>query len=371
MKKLLICTGLMLNFSASAQVKDWKIGAVLDLAYTSKELGLGQRQAGLALGHSDIMANGPLGAYLSGQVGVAAHSHEKKYEAELEEAWLQSRALPFGLQARIGRFGSQIGYQNEQHPHADDFSERPLVYRSFLGGHWFDDGLRLNWTAPTALYLNLGAELFRGNQLVQEAMPTRQLGVGTLTAKLGGDIGLSHSWQLGLSRVHNRREALQEDAHEHEGEAHEEHHHAHGALYQGKQMWMADFTWKWAPDGNNQREQIKMNAEFARVSQLNRFAKPSDKHVASSIRLVWRFDPSWEIGGRMDRLNVSTPHGDHFHPGRLKEESVMLAWKQSHRQVVRLQVTQQRDAYGMDHVTKRSVQLQTIFSFGAHGAHSF
>lgn len=378
MKKILICASMMLSAPVMAQVKDWKLGAVLDVAYTSKELGLGQRQSGLALGHSDVMAQGPLGDYFSAQFGVATHSHEKKIETELEEAWLQTRALPFGLQARVGRFGSQIGYQNEQHPHADDFSERPLLYRAFLGGHWFDDGLRLNWTAPTALYLSFGAEVFRGKQLVQEAMPSPQFGIGTLTAKLGGDVGLSHSWQVGLSRVHNKREAMLEDEHaEHEGEEHGEeehgegHNHAHGALFQGKKMWMADLTWKWSPDGNNQREQIKFNAEFARVSQLNRFASPSDKHYASSISLVWRFDPSWEIGGRMDRLKVSTPHGDHFHPGRLKEDSVSLAWKQSHRQVVRLQVAQQRDAYGMENVTKRSVQLQTIFSFGAHGAHTF
>ena len=67
MKKMFICASLMLSAPVMAQMKDWKLGAVLDVAYTSKELGLGQRQSGLALGHSDVMAQGPLGDYFSAQ----------------------------------------------------------------------------------------------------------------------------------------------------------------------------------------------------------------------------------------------------------------------------------------------------------------
>jgi hypothetical protein len=377
MKKLLFCTSVLMSLpiTAAAQSNDWKIGAVLDLAHTSKELGLGQRQQGFALGHSDVMANGTLGEYVGAQIGAAVHSHDKKYEMELEEAWLQTRTLPFGLQARMGRFPSQIGYLNEQHPHADDFVERPLLYRSFLGGHWFDDGVRLNWTAPTDFYLNVGVEAFRGNQLIQESQPAPQLGIATFNAKLGADINTSHSWQVGFSYLLNRRNALLEDEHEdehgHEGEDHHDHNHAHGAQYYGKKLWLTDFTWKWAPDGNNQREQVKFNAEFARVTEINPFASKSDIHQASAISVVWRFLPSWEVGARTDFLKVSTPHGDHFHKGQLRENSVMLTWKQTHRQVVRLQIAQQRDAKGMEHVTKQSIQLQTIFSFGAHGAHSY
>ena len=51
---------------------------------------------------------------------------------------------------------------------ADDFVERPLLYRAFLGGHWNDDGLRLNLTLPTATYWMVGAEAFRGRRLVAE-----------------------------------------------------------------------------------------------------------------------------------------------------------------------------------------------------------
>ncbi len=351
----------------------WEFGAVLDVAHTTRPLALGQREQGLALGHSDGVARGSLGRHFSAQIGAAAHSHDGKLEAELEEAWIQTRTLPAGLQVRVGRFGSQIGYLNEQHPHADDFVERPLLYRAFLGGHWFDDGLRLNWTAPTPFYLSLGTEIFRGEQLVQQTASSKSSGAMTLTAKLGADLNDSHSWQLGLSHLRNNREAALEEEHDEDmaaGYGHE-HAHAHGAQFSGAKTSMVDFTWKWAPGGNNRQQQVRVNAEWARVTDLNRFARSSDRHEAGSLGLVWRFAPSWEVGARTDWLQVRIPHGNHFHGGKLRENAVMLAWKPTHMQTVRLQFTQQGQAQGIEDAAKRSVQLQYVLAFGAHGAHSY
>jgi hypothetical protein len=352
----------------------WQAGAVLDLSATSRELALGQRDKGLNLGHSDLSAYGPLGRHLEAQFTAAVHTAERKLEGELEEAWLQTRTLPGGLQLRAGRFSSQLGYLNEQHPHADDFVDRPLLYRAFLGGHWFDDGLRLNWTAPTDLYLRLGAEVFRGKQLVKEAASVRRPGAAVLSAKAGGDLGTSHSWQAGLSLLHNRREAAVE-GHEEEEEGgeehgHEEHAHAHGAAFSGRRMWIGELAWKWAPDGNNSREQLRVAYEFAQVRDLNRFATSSDRHTAQYLSVVYRFASVWEVGARHDILRVRTPHEDHFDDGRLRESALMLAWKPSHAQTLRLQFTRQHDGGGFAQAA-RAVQLQYILSFGAHASHTF
>jgi hypothetical protein len=353
--------------------RGWEVGAVLDVAHTSRMLALGQREQGLALGHSDVSVRGPLGAWLSAQATVSAHQHDGKLEAHVEEAWLQTRSLPAGLQLRAGRFASQIGYLNEQHPHADDFVERPLLYRAFLGGHWFDDGLRLNWTAPTPFYLRLGAEVFRGRQLVEEAASARRPGAVTLGAKLGGDIGDNHSWQFGASYLHNRREAAVEDepAEGGEGDHDHAHDHAHGARFGGRKNWYFDAAWKWAPEGNNRQQQLKVVGEVAQITDLNRFADGDDRHRAASLSVVWRFRQDWEVGARTDWLRVRMPHGDHFHSGRLAEDALMVAWKPSHMQALRLQFTSQRDAKDFEDVAKRAVQLQYVLAFGAHGAHSF
>lgn len=379
MKRILFAAAAAASLSAQAQEKGWEVGTVLDAAHTTRELALGKRDQGLALGHSDVIVRGPVGPHFSAQLGAVAHQDEGRIETEIEEAWLQTRGLPGGFQARAGRFSSQIGYLNEQHQHADDFVERPLLYRAFLGGHWFDDGLRLNWTAPTPFYLTFGTEVFRGRQLIEEAASSRSPGAITLSMKVGNDIGTSHSWQLGASYLHNRREAALEEAHEeegHEGEEHgleEElgHDHAHGAAFSGKRMYMLDAAWKWAPDGNNRQQQLKLVGEYARVTEPNRFADSSDYHEALSLSAVWRFSQEWEVGARTDWLKAKLPHEDHFDDARLREHALMLAWKPTHRQVLRLQYTTQPRAEGFEDRSSRTVQLQYVLSFGAHGAHSF
>ncbi|MFT3666413.1 hypothetical protein [Piscinibacter sp.] len=362
--------------SACAQAQpdaEWKFGAVLDVTQTSRALALGGRDSGLQLGHSDLSAAGPVGGHLRAQLTATVATHEGAVEKGIEEAWLETTTLPAGLQLRAGRFASQIGYLNSQHPHADDFVERPLLYRAFFGGHWNDDGLRINWTAPTDMYWMFGVEALRGKRLVQQAVgsPPRA-GVVTLVSKLGGDFDGANSWQLGLSHIRNRREAAVEDEHDHDDEQEHEHaHHHHGAQFNGRRTWMVDATWKWAPNGNNRERQLRVTFEAARIEGLNRHATSRDRQEANGLALVWRFDPSWEVGGRTDWLRVRMPHGEHFHGGLLREASLMLAWKPSHMQSLRLQYTAQRDAVEFENPSRRTIQLQYVLAFGAHGAHSF
>ena len=362
--------------AAARSLGEWEFGAVLDLTQTSRALALGGRDRGLQLGHSDLTASGPLGTQLKAHLGAVLATHEGRLERGVEEAWLETTRLPGGLQVRAGRFASQIGYLNQQHPHADDFVERPLLYRAFFGGHWNDDGLRLNWTAPTPFYLMLGLEALRGKRLVQEAVPPpRRLGVTTFVLKTGADLGRSHSWQLGLSHVRNTREAVTE-GHEEDGphgmHDHEhDHAHAHGAQFSGRRTWMIDAVWKWAPGGNYRGQQVRAVFEAARISGINRFATSKDRHESNALALVWRLRPSWEVGARADWLRVRAPHGEHFHGALLRERSLMLAWKPSHMQSLRLQVTGQRDAVEFDNPARRAWQLQYVLAFGAHGAHAF
>lgn len=375
--KLLPLSLCLLAGAAQAQsAKDWQFGAVLDLTQTSRPLATGLREQGLKLGHSDLSASGPLGPWLRAQVGAVFASHDGELEKGFEEVYVETTALPAGLQLRAGRFASQIGNLNQQHMHADDFSERPLLYRAFFGNHWNDDGLRLNWVLPTDFYWMVGAEAFRGKKLVEEMaedLRERKPGVATLVTKFGADINRSHSWQMGVSYIHNRREAALEDEHDHGHEEGEEHAHAHshGASFTGRKTWMVDAIWKWAPNGNNREQQLRVSVEAARITGLNRFAGSNDQHEAQAIAAVWRFNPSWEVGARSDWLRVSQPHGDHFHKGRLREQSLMLAWKPSHMQMLRLQVSRQRDAVEFEEPSKRSVFLQYVIAFGAHGAHSY
>lgn len=361
----------------------WQFGAVLDTAYMSQGLPLGLRDKGLGLGHSDLLARGSLGRHLAGEAIVVGATHEGHLEHKVEKFFVQTRTLPAGLQARAGRFASQVGYLNEQHPHADDFVERPAMYRAFLGHHYFDDGVRLNWTAPTPFYLQLGLEALSGRQLSPEGERRSRSGVTTFSSKFGSDIGTNQAWQAGASVLINRRaSATAHDEHgdEHGHTVHHDDHgdghgaghaHGHGAAFAGRRLAMFDLAWKWAPNGNPRQQQLRVVLEHARLSGLQDAALIGRRHEGSSLSVVWRFRPDFEAGVRADRLRAAYAHDDHFDQARLNEQAMMLAYKPSHRQTLRLQWTTNRDVQGFDPVGRRLVSLQYVVAFGAHGAHSF
>ncbi|WP_334166012.1 hypothetical protein [Tepidimonas sp.] len=349
----------------------WTFGGVLDVSASSRSHPLGARDRGLSLGHSDVTIAGPLGSAFDLRLTGAAHTHERKLEAHVEEVSLTTRTLPFGLQLKAGRFASQLGYLNEQHPHADDFIERPLPYRAFFGQHWFDDGVRLNWTAPTETYLRLGAEAFRGRQLVPEAASARRPGVLVFSARTGSDLGASMSWQAGASWIDNRREAALEHEHDDAGADGHDHAHAHGAAFSGRRGMVLDAVWKWAPGGNAKNEQVRLAGEYVRINRPNRFARSSDRHAGGYLSLVYRFQPAWEAGVSAGWLDVRIPHDEHFHPGRLREASIMLAYKPGHLQSYRLQATRVSGARGFGEVPAWRVGVQVVLAIGAHPAHSY
>lgn len=367
------CPAAVLSLSiaatASAQSSSgWQWGAVLDATHSTHVLAEGGRDRGLQLGHSDLMVSGPLGPQFKARLAAVFSTHEGAVEKGVEEAWLETTRLPAGLQLRAGRFASQIGYLNQQHPHADDFVERPLLYRSFLGGHWNDDGLRLTWTAPTPFYLMVGAEAFAGKRLVDPAQPgAPRVGAQTLAVKVGADFDRSNSWQLGWSQLYNRRQAVLQE-HGDEEDAHAPH---HGARFSGRRMSVLDLTWKWAPGGDARHRQLRLGVEAAQIRGIAGAEASGARHEAHAIALVWRWHSQWELGARLDALRARVVHEDELELARLKERSLMLAYKPSHLQTLRLQYTTQLQAQGVENPARRALQLQYVLGFGAHPAHAY
>jgi hypothetical protein len=146
--------------------------------------------------------------------------------------------------------------------------------------------------------------------------------------------------------------------------------HAHGASYSGRRMWLGDVTWKWAPQGNNRQQQVRVSLEHAVIKDLNRYATDSDRHHATYLSAVWRFAPAWETGVRVDQLRVRDPHEESFEDGRLREAALMLAYKPSHAHTLRVQFSRQKDRGGFADAT-RALQIQYVMHLGAHAAHAY
>lgn len=365
----------------ASEEDDWEAGVVLDAAQTSKKLALGYRDKNLGMGHSDLFLRGPLGHALSAEATLAAHTVDGRLEHHTDKFLVRTRTLPAGLSAVAGRFASQIGAINEQHPHADDFTERPLIYRGFLGNHWVDDGLRLNWRIPAALDLRLGVEAFSGQRLIRESQGSSNLGALTFSLKTGGSLGTNSYWGFGVSHLNNRRQA---EVHDHVAGA-EGHGHVHGAEFSGRRLWLTDAAYRWAPSGNPEDRQLSLTWEQASVSRIHP-ESGALHHAGSSLGAVWRFRSAWEIGARTDWLRVNKPElhdadGDgvgetlEFSAGRLREHAVMLAFRPSHMRTYRLQVTRQQvsGAQGAELFPRpaaHAIQFQVVLGFMAIGEHA-
>jgi hypothetical protein len=172
--------------------------------------GHGGDERGFSLDHSELVVSANINPYFRGLMNVAL----KDGEAEVEEAYFQTLGLGRGFTLKGGRFLSGIGYLNEQHPHAWDFADAPLMVKALFGEHYGQDGLQLKWVAPTDLFMEFGAELGRGAGFPGTDRNKNSAGAGALFAHVGGDVGRSHAWRAGLSWLTTRareREAHFED----------------------------------------------------------------------------------------------------------------------------------------------------------------
>ncbi len=156
----------------------------------------------------------------------------------------------------FGRFLSSIGYLNDQHQHAWDFYDAPLPYQAFLGGQFRSDGLQLKWVAPTDTFVELGGEIGDGASFPGAQRNSNGIGSVATYVHAGGDIGNSNSWRAGLSYLGLRpqdREYLQATT---DG--------TDATLgFSGKsQLAIADFVWKYAPNGNALDTNFKLQGEY-------------------------------------------------------------------------------------------------------------
>jgi hypothetical protein len=334
---------------------------------TAGEAGLAPE--GLSLAETEISMSANVDDKFTAKLTLPVAVEDGDVSVELEEAWVETMTLPAGLAIRMGRIMSEIGYMNDRHFHSWDFVDQPLAYQAFLGGQYIDDGMQFRWMAPTDFYLELGAEVFRGGSYPAEGKPGSLVGSTTLSAKTGGDIGFSNSWLVGFSW-------LQADA-----EGRESGDEDNPLLFSGNtDVYIADFVWKWSPNGNSRQENLKFQAEYLWRSEDGDYSLPDgvagpwdNDQSGWYAQLVYQPIPRWRVGARYDRLSgdfsdqvwAGTPlYPAGSDPSRY---SLMVDWSNSEFSRLRFQYNHDQASEQTDN----QFGLQYIFSIGAHGAHSF
>jgi hypothetical protein len=325
------------------------------------EAGLPPR--GFSIGESEISFAANIDPELAGFLDI---SFDDANNPNVEEAYITTKDLPDGFTIKAGRFLSGIGYINERHAHDWSFSDAPLPYRAFLGNQYGDDGIQVRWLAPTDIFLEFGAELFRGDAF--PAAGAAHNGVGTETAFVhtGDDINESSSWLAALSYLHSGAEDRTTD----------DPLFARTDHFTGNDdLGILSLVYKWAPGGNPTVQNLIVSGEgfYGREKGLFDDVPISQSRDGFYVQGVYQFRPQWSVGVRYAQVNASgvsplladTVLDDFGHSPRA--ETALLEYDTSEFGRLRLQYT--HDDAGLK--TDDELLLQYTVIYGPHGAHRY
>lgn len=367
------------------------------------------RNQGFTLQQTELSFTGAVDPYFTGEAHIIASTGG----LELEEAFMTTSSLPWGLQLEMGYFFTEFGRINPQHPHQWDWMDQPVVNTRMFGGEGLrSPGFRLGWLTP----LPWSSELHFGMQNADEGELTQSFISGEPPGgrpSTGRDVdGLTellylgrwaNSWEmtpettalLGVSGLYGPNDTGND-----------------GRTW----IYGADLTIKWRPRNNFrgwpfvrwQTEIIKRDFtadwfiagtagggdgggddghdhgdgggedEEAEDEFDEDLASDILRDVGAYTQVVYGFRPGWATGLRLEYASGSGASIIDGSPGDRSDDpnradrfraSPLLTWWPTHFSRLRLQ-------YNLDwsdqlHDTEHTFWLGAEILYGAHAAHNF
>ena len=340
------------------------------------------QQRGFNARNAEIALDGAVDPYFQGFANIVLKlDNNNETEIELEEAFLQTTSLPYGLQVKGGQFFDAFGRINATHPHVWEFADAPLVNGRLLG----PDGLRgvgaqVSWTLPTPWYAQL---IF--------AVQNGRGGTGYSFRNPGED-GLIFdriTIDRDASALHDMLYVPRLETSFNPSDTQTVLLGASGAFGMNDtgtdnhtQIYGADFLYKWKsshaeggfPFVKWQTEVLYRRFEAGRGLDNSFPVEETFKDWGLYSQALWGFKKGWVVGIRGDYLHMeeSAFTADDTRQSRSRI-SANLTWYPTEFSKIRLQ-------YNHDFLEENqflasrdvdSVFLQFEFILGAHGAHKF
>jgi hypothetical protein len=360
----------------SKDPETWQLGGFIP---GGEEAGPGER--GFGIGESELTLSANIDPYFSGYFAAAISPDN---EIGIEEAHIQNTGLVPGMTMKFGRFLTALGYQNEQHAHAWDFTDLPLLHQAFLGGQYSDEGIQVRYVAATALFLEFGAEGGRGAEFPGTTQRKNGGNGAGAFIHIGDDVGASNSYRAGLSYRQVRAAERTYDDVESTGTG------ITNAFTGTSKLWGADFVWKWAPNGDPSARSFKFQAEYFQRKEGGELAFNSggvmgpaagmgsydSKQSGWYAQAVYQFMPRWRVGARYDQLDSGNTSIGLVNNGTLSAADFPVLAAHDPKRMSAMadfspsEFSRLRDQSRFSG-TDNQVVLQYIMSLGAHGAHKF
>ncbi len=340
------------------------------------------QQRGFNARNAEIAIDGAVDPYFEGFANIVLKlDNNNETEIELEEAFLQTTGLPFGLQLKGGQFFDAFGRINATHPHTWDFADSPLVNGRLLG----PDGLRgvgaqISWTVPVSWYSqvlfavqngrgdtgysfrNPGDDgVFYGRETIDREQSALRDFVFVPRWENSFNLSETQTILIGASGAFGSNDT---------------------GAHSDTQIYGGDLLYKWKsaraeggfPFVKWQTEAMYRRFEAGRgLDDSFPIAETFDDWGMYS-QVVWGFKKGWVVGLRGDYLFMEdSPYTDDFTRQTRARISANLTWYPTEFSKLRLQ-------YNHDFLDANeflagrdvdSVFFQFEFILGAHGAHKF
>jgi hypothetical protein len=339
-------------------------------------------EEGFNLRHLELHLSAEVDPYFRGWAVAAVSEHN----AEIEEAVIQTIALPGGLQLQGGKFFSNFGRINAIHAHAWDFVDRPLIFELTLGDHGLNDkGIQASWLAPLVrMHLLAGIEAFQG----ENETSFRHIGHGPLPdkngprlyvgwLKFGPELPDAHGLQFGFSGA----TGVHQEAHDGSGDGLHDH-----WLDGDSRFYGFDLVYKyddaraygrgdWIFQGEYlyRKKKLDLVRHDLRPDLVgNKRIDEQDGYYVQAVYGIW---PRWRAGLRMDQVGLTNkagfPNGNRLSYDDSSRISGMIDFSPSEFSRLRLQFSNGRYAADDHKEDAWQVFFQCVISLGTHGAHTF
>ena len=264
--------------------------------------------------------------------------HMRAADFEIDEAYVSTRDLPYGLKVKVGKFKSAFGRYNEKHQHAWEFSEQPLVYSGFFGPEGLSDpGVQLQWVAPTDTYLMLGIEAMQGTN-EQSFAYAKTNNLYNTYVKSSVDLTDDTSVLAGASYIHGKNLEGNTDI------------YAADLTVQTQLDSYRSLAWQSEYMYRNREQDIKTGRQDGMYTQL-----------------VYDINQNYSMGARYDIL-MKNNLGDK----NLDMYTAMIEYKPFEFSRLRLEYSLDKSKYyGGEQKDVQQLMLELNIAVGAHGAHSY
>jgi hypothetical protein len=267
-----------------------------------------------------------------------------KFSGELEEAYIKLYRLPYGFEAKAGRFIHDLGLQGNLHLHDWDFTNSDLVTALFLGEEGIlTDGAELSWYYIYENYGVIGLTLAHGDVI-----------------ESGDDAEFTDAVTSVRSTVHH----YVDDFTQHFFGVSA----AQGANGFGRknQVIGFDYTYSWSDSRSvvwNKSVDTSFQIMRRNVQWQEGSARGEDHQLAFSATSIYHFTENWELSSRAEWVEAIYSGNEYQENERFRLSSALtraFTMIEDNDSKIRLQYNY--DEVGSENA--HSLWLQFSFSFG-------